>query len=274
MSPKFFDIHTHVSFAAYDNDRDEVMERAKEVGVAMINVGTGRDTSRSAVELAEKYPEQAYATVGLHPIHTEPSYHDTKEMLINNPEGELFNPDYYRELAQSEKVVAIGECGLDYFRLDESSKKKQFEAFEAQIALANELGKPLMLHIRNAYRDAYDLLKKNANVKGNVHFFAGTWEEAQWFLDSGFTVSFTGVITFARDYDETIKNAPLEQILSETDAPYVAPVPYRGKRNEPAYVSEVVKKIAEIRGKAFEKVRETLVENARRMFLSHPTPKI
>ena len=123
-----------------------------------------------------------------------------------------------------------------------------------------------MLHIRNAYKDAYDILKQNATIKGNVHFFAGTWDEAKLFLDLGFTLSFTGVITFARQYDDVIKNAPLDMLMSETDAPYVAPMPYRGKRNEPAYVIEVVKKIAEIRGEPYEKVMETLAENAVRFF--------
>ncbi|MBI5005044.1 MAG: TatD family hydrolase [Candidatus Lloydbacteria bacterium] len=270
MPPKFFDIHTHAHFAAFDEDRDGVMERAREAGVAMINVGTDRDTSLAAILLAEKY-EPVYATVGLHPIHTDKeTYHDKSERSASAHEtsknAEVFDEAYYRTLASHEKVVAIGECGLDYFRLNEDTKQKQIEAFKAQIALANELGKPLMLHIRNAYQDAYDLLKQNAAVKGNVHFFAGTWDEAKLFLDLGLTLSFTGVITFARQYDDVIKNVPLDRLMSETDAPYVAPVPYRGRRNEPAYVIEVVKKIAEIRGEPYEKVREALAENAVRFF--------
>ena len=123
-----------------------------------------------------------------------------------------------------------------------------------------------MLHIRNAYRDAYEILKTHARVLGNVHFFAGTWEEAKLFLDLGYTLSFTGVITFARDYDETVKNAPLERIMCETDCPYVSPVPYRGKRNEPRYVREVVRTIALLRGVEEETVRFATVANARRLF--------
>lgn len=270
MPPKFFDIHTHAHFVAFDEDRDVVMARAKEAGVAMINVGTDRDTSAAAIALAEKY-ENAYATVGLHPIHTSgETYHDKNERSIlaqgTSKDGEVFDEAYYRALASHEKVVAMGECGLDYFRLEAETKKKQEEAFLAQIALANELKKPLMLHIRNAYKDAYDILKQNAVVKGNVHFFAGTLDEAKLFLDLGFTLSFTGVITFARQYDEVIKNAPLDMLMSETDAPYVSPVPHRGKRNEPSYVIEVVKKIAEIRGEPYEKVREALVQNAIQFF--------
>ena len=135
-----------------------------------------------------------------------------------------------------------------------------------QIELANKLNKPLMLHIRNAYEDALAILKSHAKVKGDVHFFAGDWNIAKQFLDFGFTLSFTGVITFTHDYDEVIKNAPLDMLLSETDAPYVAPVPYRGKRNEPAYVVEVVKAIARIRGEDEEKVRTQLVANAKHLF--------
>ena len=270
MPPKFFDIHTHAHFAAFDEDRYAVMLRAREAGIAMINVGTDQGTSLAAILLAEKY-DNAYATVGLHPIHTDKeTYHDKNERSASTHEtskdGEVFDEVYYRTFASHKKVVAIGECGLDYFRLNEDTKQKQIEAFEAQIAFANELGKPLMLHIRNAYKDAYGVLKKNAVVKGNVHFFAGTWDEAKLFLDLGFTLSFTGVITFARQYDEVIKNMPLDMLMSETDAPYVAPVPYRGKRNEPIYVIEVVKKIAEIRGESYEKVRETLAGNAVRFF--------
>jgi len=270
MHPKFFDVHTHVPFAAYEKDREVVIRRAHDEGVWMINVGTEKGTSLKTVELAESVPEGVYATVGLHPIHTDKSFHDKQELGPEGKEfssrGEVFDMAAYRELALREKVVAIGECGLDYYRLAEETKAKQYAAFEAQIALANELNLPLMLHIRNAYRDAYDILKTHARVKGNVHFFAGTWEEAKLFLSMGFTLSFTGVITFARTYDETIKNAPRAQILSETDAPYVAPVPHRGRRNEPAYVAAVARSIAEIRGEPEEIVREALVANARRVF--------
>ncbi len=172
----------------------------------------------------------------------------------------------YEELGKSPRVIAIGECGLDYFRLEEKTKEVQKEAFIQQIELANTLGKPLMLHIRNAYDDALEVLKAHAKVKGDVHFFAGDWATAKKFLDFGFTLSFTGVVTFTHDYDEVIKNAPLDMLLSETDAPYVTPAPHRGKRNEPAYVELVVRKIAEIRGEDFEKVSQQILENACRVF--------
>lgn len=269
---KYFDAHTHPHFVAFDSDRDDVMRRAGELGIGVNLVGTQKDTSRNAVALAEKY-DHAYASVGLHPIHTGKSYHDEKETGVGGgpsngftSRGEQFDISNYLELAESPKVIAIGECGLDYYRCEESTKDIQAEAFVAQIELANKVQKPLMLHIRNAYEDAYNIIKEHAKVLGNVHFFAGTWNEAKKFLDLGYTLSFTGVITFTHDYDEVVRNMPLSAILSETDAPYVAPVPHRGKRNESMYVTEVVKAIAQIRNISEETVRQSIMENARRLF--------
>ena len=247
MTPKFFDIHSHPNFAVFAQDRDEMVRRALDNSVFMNVVGTQRDTSQAAVELAEKYSEGVYAIVGSHPTTDEE-----------------FDYEFYKKLAASSKVVAIGECGLDYFR---DANKKQEEIFRKQIELANEVGKPLMLHIRNgknvsAYRLAAGILKEKAKVVFDFHFFAGNLEEARLLLDLGATFSFTGVITFTRDYDEIIKYLPLEKIMAETDCPFVAPVPHRGKRNEPVYVIEVVKKIAEIRGENLEKVRRQLLQNS------------
>lgn len=276
--PKYIDIHSHVNFTAFDADREEVIGRALDGDTWMINVGTQIDTSKSAVALANKYEEGVYAVIGLHPIHTGASFHDEKELGEGNKEftsrGEVFNKEAYRELLRDPKVVAIGECGLDYYRCDEESIAKQKKAFVAQIELADEFGKPLMLHIRNnpkdkklnAYSDVLDLLKKFPNMKGDVHFFAGTWEDAKKFLDIGFTLSFTGVVTFTKDYDEVIRNTPLDRIMSETDSPYVAPVPHRGKRNEPIYVREIVKKIAEIKNLPEEEVAKAIIANAKRLF--------
>ncbi len=276
--PKYIDIHSHVNFKAFDEDRDVVIKRALDADTWVINVGTQLDTSKQAVEMANQYEEGVYAIIGLHPIHTGASYHDEKELGVGGVEftsrGEEFNKEAYRELCKDKKVVAIGECGLDYFRCTEESIEKQKKAFIEQIELANEFNKPLMLHIRNnpedksrnAYSDALEILKTHSKVRGNVHFFAGTLEDAKGFVGFGFTLSFTGVITFTKDYDEVIKYTPLEMIMSETDAPYVAPVPYRGKRNEPVYVSEVVKKIAEIKGLSTEEVSLAIISNAKRVF--------
>lgn len=282
--PTYFDIHAHVNFAAYDDDRDAVIDRALRQDTWMINVGTQIDTSRSAVALAEKYERGVYATIGLHPVHTARSFHDAAELGLPAPagtggqageggrdfvsRGEQFDAQAYRELAKNERVVAIGECGLDYYRLDPKNKETQEKAFIEQIELANELEKPLMLHVREAYPDALDILRAHAKVRGDAHFFAGSWDIAKQFLDLGFTLSFTGVITFVRDYDEVIKNAPRDMILSETDSPYVSPVPHRGKRNDPTNVPLIVEKLAEIRGESASDLAPVLVENAKRVFLS------
>ena len=273
---KYFDAHTHTNFVAYDEDRDAVITRAADAGVGMNVVGTQLDTSRSAIELAQMH-ENVWATIGLHPVHTSKSYHDTKELGEGGKEftsrGEVFDMDAYAEIGKDPKVIAVGECGLDYYRLESDTKKVQQDAFIQQIELANMLGKPLMLHIRNgadasanAYIDSIELLKAHAKVRGDVHFFAGDWGVARQFLDLGFTLSFTGVLTFTHDYDEVVRNAPADMLLSETDAPYITPVPYRGKRNEPAYVTEVVKAIAGIRGQDIEDTAAVLLANARRVF--------
>ena len=275
--PKYIDIHSHINFKAFDLDRDAVIRRALESDTWVINVGTQIDTSRAAVDLANQYKEGVYAIVGLHPIHTSASYHDVQELGEGGQEftsrGETFNKDLYRELLKDPKVVGIGECGLDYYRAEPELIEKQKKAFIEQIELANEFNKPLMLHIRGAHSDALQILKDHAKVKGDVHFFTGTWEEAKAYIDFGFCISFTGAITFPvkKDgtgsyYEEIIKNTPLDMIMSETDSPYVTPVPHRGKRNEPSYVSEVVKKIALIKDLPEEEVSRAIIENAKRVF--------
>ncbi len=286
MEMKFIDTHAHVNINAFKDDWQEVITRAHEAGVAMINVGTQRDTSAKAVEIAECYEDGVYAIVGLHPVHTSASYHDESELGENmktfTSRGEIFDADFYRELATSKKVVGIGECGYDYYRLEKDTKAVQEEAFIAQIKLANELGLPLMIHTRdakgnqasaqseagvgNVYDDTYEILKQYAKVPGNIHFYAGNWEQAKKFFDIGFTISFTGVITFAKDYEEVVRNAPLDMIHGETDCPYVAPKPYRGQRCEPYMVQEVYKKIAEIKNLDEETVRVQLLHNQQRLF--------
>jgi TatD DNase family protein len=273
MDLKYFDAHTHVQFAAFDDDRDAVVRRSLEAGVGMNVVGTQEDTSRAAIDLANKY-DGVWATIGLHPVHTSKSHHDEQELgeggKAFTSRGEAFDMAKYEVMAREEKVIAIGECGLDYYRLEADTKKLQKDIFEAQIELANKVGKPLMLHIREAYEDSIDILKNHrpAGVQspGDVHFFAGSWDIAKQFLDLGFTLSFTGVVTFTHDYDEVVRNTPLDMILSETDAPYVTPVPHRGKRNEPIYIPDIVRKIAEIKNLDEEQTRAQLMQNVSRVF--------
>jgi TatD DNase family protein len=291
-NPKYIDIHAHTNFVAFDEDRDAVVHRALSNDTWLINVGTQYDTSKKAVEMTNEYKEGVYATVGLHPIHTEASYHDTNELGDEGKEftsrGEIFNKEKYRELAKNKKVVAIGECGLDYYHMDEGSIEKQKTAFIAQIELANELELPLMLHVRNssplslsdsspsqgsknAYADVAELLEKYSKVKAVSHFFAGSVEDMKRFVDLGVYISFAGPITYKPnlkicDYEEVIRQTPMNMILTDTDSPYVAPVPHRGKRNEPFYVSEIVKKIAEIKNLPEEEVASQIILNAKRLF--------
>lgn len=262
--PKYFDIHSHLNSGDYKDDLDAVIGRLKETGTHTIVVGTDYDSSEEAVKLADKY-EEIYACIGIHPSESKKHVKYSKTSQFDE---ELKK---FEELARHPKVVAIGECGLDFFHQNKAAfheKQRQLFLDQVEFALTHDL--PIMIHSRDAYEELLDILEPlekehGAKLHGNVHFFAGDVGIARRFLNMDFTLSFTGVITFARDYDEVIKFASLDRIMSETDAPYVAPAPYRGKRNEPSYVSEVVKKIAEIRGEDFEHVRETLVNNALRM---------
>lgn len=284
--PKYIDIHAHVNFVLFDEDRKEVLRRALDNDTWVINIGTQLDTSLRAVEISQEYQEGVYATIGLHPTHTSSSFMDQDELGVYSKEfsthGEVFDKEKYRELFKSGKVVAIGECGLDYFHLKGGDLEKQKEAFIAEIELANELNIPLMLHLRNseedlntsAYQDALEILKKHAKVKGVVHFFAGELKDALDFTDFGFYISFAGVITYPPkkinprniNNEEIIKKIPLDRIMADTDSPYVAPVPNRGKRNEPVYVKDIVAKIAEIKGLTLDEVASQIVENTKKLF--------
>lgn len=265
MKVKYFDIHSHIDFSAFDKDREEVIKRMRDESVRAIAVGTDLKTSKEVINLANKYDE-VFATVGLHP---------------DCDKGQTFVESDYNEFVKDKKVVAVGECGLDYFRLNENKNPQdsgeQKENFIKQIEFALENNLPLMLHFRSsantmdAYENGLEILnfyKKEYGdkLRGNAHFFAGSLEIAKKFLDIGFTLSFTGVITFTESYNEVIKYIPLDMIMAETDCPFVAPLPHRGKRCEPIYVKEVVKKISEIKNEDYEKVRKTLVDNAFRVF--------
>lgn len=250
--PKYFDAHSHPTFPDYQKDWEEVIKRLRDTDTHTISVGTDLESSQKSVELAGKYPE-IYACIGIHPVD-DPS--------------KVFDREEFEKLVQHPRVVAIGECGMDFYHAKkEEDYERQKKLFLDQIDFALAYNKPLMIHARNAYEEILEILEPlkiehGPKLRGDIHFFAGNWETAQRFFAIDFTVSFTGVITFTEDFDEVIKNAPLDKILSETDAPFVSPVPYRGKRNEPSYVSEVVKRIAEIRGEDLEVVREALVQNA------------
>ena len=270
MPHKYIDTHSPLNLMQFEDDREEVMAGMREADVGTITVGVDFLTSRKAVELAQTYPDVILgATVGVHPTDSE----------------EDFVPEHYAGLfathespGQKRVVVAIGECGFDYFRTPrEEVHERQREIFEKQIAFAVEHDLPLMLHVRpskgsdDAHDDALALLEKakqehGAKVRGTAHFFTGSLESAKRYWTLGFATSFPGVITFAKETEAVVREAPAELMLSETDAPYAAPVPYRGERCEPTHVVEVVKKIAEIRGGGEETMATQLRENARHIF--------
>lgn len=266
----YIDLHAHMQFDDFDSDREVVIAEMREKNVKAINVGTTYETSKAGVELAAQYPDMFRATIGTHPVHaTEGKKEEAKDEIFED----FFTNENSRDL-----VVGIGECGLDFFRRGEDAELSlddlavQEEIFQQQIDWAKKYKKPLMLHVRNSYSRTLEILTKNFNkdsgqYRGNAHFFVGTKDEAQAFLDLGFSVSFTGVITFVEAYRELVEFVPLERMFAETDSPYVSPVPFRGKKNTPVHVIEIYKKIAEIKGIPLETVIDTFFENAKKYWL-------
>lgn len=276
------DAHSHVNLNAYRDDRDAVISRSLAEGTGMLAVGTDLDSSAYAIELAEKH-EGIWAVIGLHPSHLFPSHHTEAES--EKPVVEKFDAARYRELAsRSKKVVGIGECGLDYFRLppeiDVSAVKRvQGDALRQHFDLALELNKPAMLHCRDAHDDLSAVLEAYAAagrpLKGDVHCFTGTWAEAERYLALGFHLSFTGVITYkpraaekasGETLQDVVKRMPLDRMLIETDAPWLTPAPFRGERNEPARVSLVAAQVAALKGITTEDVEKATLENTVRLF--------
>ncbi len=250
---KYFDSHCHVHFPQFDADREAVLARMREKDMGAVLIGTDLATSTAALELAQQH-DFLWASVGLHP---------------NDNPNEHFDISKYEELAKDPKVVAIGECGLDYFR---SKPDGQKDRFEIQIALAQKLNKALVVHCREAHDDMLQMLfSYSAELKNNklvviMHFFTGSGELAQKYLDFGCYLSFPGPITYTDMYDESIRVCPLDKMLIETDAPFAAPMPFRGKRNEPVYVEYVAAKIATVKGISVEEVAHQTVLNTQRIF--------
>lgn len=273
------DTHCHLNFQAYKADVDDVIQRTLATGMRVINVGTQRDTSKTAVDLAQKYPGKLFASVAIHPVHLHSQHVDEEESSFNTRE-ENFDHTYYKNLAQQPGVVAIGECGLDYFRIsdgvdEKAFKQKQKDVFLQHIQLAQEVDKPLILHVRGnkenpqgAYLDLLEVMQHANYTRGVVHCYTGDLDTARKFLDAGCMLSFTGIITFpnAKALLEVVKFTPLDRLMVETDAPYLAPQQFRGKRNEPLYVQFVAQKIAEEKGLAYEQVEAQTTTNAEQFF--------
>lgn len=245
---KLFDAHCHIYLSQFDADRAEVLAHMKDLDMGAIVVGTDYEESVQALELAKQH-DFLWASVGLHP---------------NDNVDEVFDVAKYEELARDPKVVAVGECGLDYYHTDGAGQK---ERFLQQIELAEKVQKPLIIHCRDAHDDLLAMFAtKMPSVPVIIHFFTGSGELAQKYLALGCYLSFPGPITYTDMYDESVRLTPLDKLLIETDSPFAAPVPNRGKRNEPAYVLEVVKKIAVIKGISEEEVASAAVTNATQIF--------
>jgi TatD DNase family protein len=278
--PRLIDSHCHLHFPAYNEDRDAVLLRMREKQIWGIAVGTNIATSKSGVAFAEQHPD-VFATVGYHPEHLTSSYIDEHEPHDSLP----YSIDAVAEIAKSgsKKIVAIGETGLDFFRIDKDRDEQeatQLQEFGLRdhIKLADELDLPLVIHCRDAFRRLATIIQSEQTtgkkVRGVIHCFTGTWEEGKMLLDLGFHLSFTGIITFPPKKDEdpersihrTIERMPLDRMLVETDAPWLTPLPHRGKRNEPTYVEHVAQKIAELRGIDVEEVARQTTENALTLF--------
>ncbi len=283
------DTHCHIQFKAFYDDVDEVISRCKEKDMILNLVGTQADTSKRAVEWAEKY-DWMYASVGLHPIQ-EYKTHVKEEADEFIARGEQFDYECYKSLAVHPKVIAIGETGLDRFHIPKSVDpevvmNRQKETFLEHAKLAAEVGKPLVVHVRDAHSDMIEIIKSpisnfQSPTPGVIHCYTGNWDYAQEYLKAGFYLGFTGVITYPPKktdpapqewLNEVVKNVPIDRIVVETDAPYLAPHIIRGKRNEPWRVEEVVKKIAEIREMNYEEVERQVEENTRRLFENIKNP--
>lgn len=258
-----FDSHAHVNFEAFNKDWKQVLDDCCAKNVWVINIGSQFPTSARGIEIAENYDTAVYAALGLHPTHA----HETEH---------LFDYKKYAELARiSKKVVAVGETGIDFYH-SSNHYDIQKKAFQDQICLSREFNLALIIHGRNSrdgkincYKEIYDIVKKEKLKRAVVHCFIGSADDAKMFLDLGYYIGITGIITFnnAQGLQETVqKSIPLKQLLIETDCPYLAPEPYRGQRNEPQYVEYVALKIAQLKSASYQEIEKATFENARSLF--------
>jgi TatD DNase family protein len=268
------DTHAHVNFSVFKDDYESVIRRALDNKIWMILVGSDIKTSQAAVDLANKYDKGVYAAVGLYPNHT---YQESPPQYGY----EKFNRAAYERMAEFERVVAIGEIGLDYYRLPENidiekNKSEQKEIFTQELALAAEKKLPVIIHCREAHNDALNILKdyKKEYAKilprdrpwGVIHCFSGNEDLAWEYFSLGMIISFTGLITFNDAWNDLIRKLPLDKFVVETDCPFLTPAPFRGERNEPTLVENVARQIALIKNMDVKKIAEATTGNARRLF--------
>lgn len=279
-TPFLIDTHAHLHFPPYDQDRAAVLARMRERKISAVTIGTALTNSRAGIALAESCAD-VWATVGLHPSHVTAQHFDDQEGRVVEHDVE---PEALKTLARSsKKVVAIGEAGLDFYHLDdhpdpERARREQERVFRVHLAVARELELPIVIHCRDGLTRLAEIIQEMWNdgwrPRAVVHSFTGTWHEARSLLDLGCFIAVNGIATFplrkGQDpetaIDRTVERIPLDQLLLETDAPYLAPVPYRGQRNEPVYVEEVAKHVARLRDRSLEEIAQITTENALRLF--------
>ena len=248
-----FDTHAHMDDRAFREDRDELLWGLPEKGIGLVmNPGCSLESSRNAVALAEKYPH-VYAAVGSHPDVAD----EVNDRVL----------DEYRKLCKLHKVKAIGEIGIDY-HYEDIPRQLQMKAFRMQMELAREVGLPVIVHEREAHEDGMAVVKEFPDVTGVFHCYSGSAEMARQLVDLGWYIGFTGVLTFknARKAIETAASIPLERIVLETDCPYMAPEPFRGKRNDPGYLYRMAEKLAQLRGMSVEEIQAVTTENGKRLY--------
>ena len=248
-----FDTHAHMDDRAFAEDQHEILLGLREKGVGLVmNPGCSLESSRNAVALAQKY-DFVYAAVGSHPDVAD----EVNEEVLEE----------YRKLCKLEKVKAIGEIGIDY-HYEDIPRDLQLKAFRMQMELAREVGLPVIVHEREAHEDGMAVVREFPDVTGVFHCYSGSAEMARQLVDKGWYIGFTGVLTFknARKAIETAESIPIERIVLETDCPYMAPVPHRGKRNDPGYLCHMAEKLAEIRGLSVEEIHQITMENGKRLY--------
>lgn len=280
MLPYLVDTHAHLHFPVYDVERAEVLARMRERRIWALTIGTALENSRRGIVLAESTPG-LWATVGLHPGHVTSPHQDEQEGDVQ--ECDVTQQALAETARSSLKVRAIGEAGLDFYRLDDHldqklAKEAQERVFRVHADTAWELDLPLVIHCRDALSRLAEILQgyqqAGKTIRAVVHSFTGTWEEAKPLLDLGCMLAVNGIATFplrktqdpATAIDRTIERIPLNRLLLETDSPYLAPVPYRGKRNEPSYVEEVAKHVGYVRGQSVEEIARHTTRNAIELF--------
>ncbi len=266
-----FDTHAHLNFYEFEKDREDLISRCLKEGIGMINVGTNYNSSKKAVLLAGSNPSGIFASVGLHPLNIDSEFLKNKN-YSNEAESFLekeFDYPRYKELAKSEKVVAIGECGLDYWYRPKGTakkelfKKEQQRIFESQLDLAGELSLPVIIHCRAAFDDLFDILSKR-KIRGVLHCFTGSVSEMEKFLSLGFYIGINGII-FKMDLREVLEKAPMERILVETDCPYLSPPGFE-KRNNPFALKYIIEEVGKIRGIDIMEVQKITTRNAKDLF--------